>query len=136
MQFNPYLFFKGDCETAFNFYAELLGGKVEAMITNAGAPAADTVPPEWRNKIIHARLSAKGQVLMGSDAPPGHFEKPQGFYVTISATSIEEAERLFMALAKDGHIRMPIQETFFAERFAMLIDRFGTPWMINFEKKP
>ena len=72
MQLNSYLFFNGQCETAFKFYEQCLGGKIVAMLTHAGTPAEENVPPEWRNKILHARLTVGDSVLMGSDAPPGH----------------------------------------------------------------
>ena len=134
MQLNPYLLFNGQCEAAFRFYERCLGGKIVAMMPHAGTPAEGQVPPEWRDKIIHARLVVGDQVLMGSDAPPDHFEKPQGFSVTLGIDNPVEAERVFNALAENGTVRMPIQQTFWAERFGMLVDRFGIPWMINCEK--
>lgn len=134
MQLNPYLLFNGQCEAAFRFYERCLGGKIVAMMPHAGTPAEGQVPPEWREKIIHARLVVGDQVLMGSDAPPDHFEKPQGFSVSLGIDNPVEAERVFNALAENGTVRMPIQPTFWAERFGMLVDRFGIPWMINCEK--
>jgi PhnB protein len=134
MQLNSYLYFDGQCEEAFNFYAKCLGGKIESMITHEGTPAENHVPAEWRRKIMHARLVVGDQVLMASDAPPGHFHKPQGFSVNIGVNDIAQAERIFHALADQGHVTMPIAETFWAARFGMLVDRFGTPWMINCEK--
>jgi len=135
MQLNPYLLFSGQCEAAFKFYAELLGGKIVAMITHAGTPAENQVPPEWRAKIIHARMIIGDQLLMGSDAPPGHFQQPQGFSVSLMVDDAEDAERIFHTLAENGTVRMPIQKTFWAIRFGMLVDRFGIPWMINCEEK-
>ena len=135
MQMNPYLTFKGQCETAFKFYEKVLGGKIVAMMPHEGTPAADHVPAEWRSKIMHARLVLDDdRVLMGSDAPPGMQEEMKGFSVTLGVDKPAEAERIFQALAEDGTVRMPIQETFWATRFGMLTDRFGTPWMINCEK--
>jgi PhnB protein len=135
MQMNPYLTFKGQCETAFKFYEKVLGGKIVAMMPHEGTPAADHVPAEWRGKIMHARLVLDDdRVLMGSDAPPGMQEEMKGFSVTLGVDKPAEAERIFHALAEDGTVRMPIQETFWATRFGMLTDRFGTPWMINCEK--
>jgi PhnB protein len=133
MQLNPYLTFKGDCEAAFKFYEKVLGGKIEAMLPHEGTPAEEHVPPEWRKKIMHARLVVGDKVLMGSDAPPSCSEDMKGFSVTLGITDPAEAERIFHALAKDGTVRMPIQETFWAARFGMLVDQFGTPWMINCE---
>ncbi len=135
MQLNPYLFFNGQCEAAFKFYAQLLGGKIIAMMTHAGTPAENQVPPEWREKIIHARMVIGDQLLMGSDAPPGHFQPPQGFSVSLMVDNAEDAERIFHTLAESGTVRMPLQKTFWAIRFGMLVDRFGIPWMINCEEK-
>jgi PhnB protein len=134
MQLNPYLTFSGQCEAAFKFYAEVLGGKIVAMITHAGTPAESHVPPEWRAKIMHARLMVGDKLLMGSDAPPDRFEEPKGFSVTIGIDKPEDAERIFHALAENGTVRMPLQKTFWAIRFGMLVDRFGIPWMINCEE--
>lgn len=131
MQLNPYLNFSGQCETAFKFYEKCLGGKIEAMMTHEGTPIADQVPAEWRKKILHARLSVNGYVLMASDAPPDHYRKPQGFSVSLNLKDPAEAERIFQALAENGTVQMPLQQTFWAARFGMLIDQFGIPWMIN-----
>lgn len=131
MRVNPYLLFNGRCQEAFTFYAECLGGKIEAMLPHAGTPAEGHVPPEWREKIMHARLSLGEDVIMGSDAPPGHFESPKGFSVTIQLTDPVEADRIFRRLSDGATVTMPIQQTFWATRFGMLVDRFGTPWMVN-----
>jgi PhnB protein len=134
VQLNPYLFFNGQCEAAFKFYEKVLGGKIEAMLPHEGTPAAEHVPAKWRKKILHARLSVGDEVLMGSDAPPDRYEGMKGFSVTISVNDPKEAERIFHALAENGTVRMPIEKTFWAERFGMLVDQFGTPWMINCEQ--
>jgi PhnB protein len=136
MNLNPYLNFNGTCEAAFKFYEKVLGGKIEAMMTFDGTPMAGQVSPEMRKKIIHARLIVDGEPLMGSDCPPDHFQPMKGFSVTISTDRPAEAERIFHALAEKGTVQMPIQETFWALRFGSLTDQFGTPWMINCEKKP
>ncbi len=133
MQLNSYLLFKGQCKEAFELYAQILGGRIEAMIPHAGSPMEKKTAPEWLDKIMHARLSVGDAVLMGSDAPPGGFEDAKGFYVNIGLKDVKEAERIFQALAENGTIKMPLQQTFWATRFGMLMDRFGTPWMINCE---
>jgi len=135
MQLDPYLFFNGQCEEAFQFYAQCLGGKIEAMLPHAGTPAEEHVPAEWGRKILHARLVAGDKVLMGSDAPPGRFQQPQGFSLSLTIDNPAEAERLFHALAENGTVHMPLAKTFWAARFGMLVDRFGIPWMINCEKE-
>ena len=134
MQLNPYLLFNGQCEAAFKFYEQILGGKIEAMMTHAGTPAEKQVPPEWRDKILHARMNVGNELLMGSDAPPGRYEAPKGFSVSLQLKDVAKAERIFNALAENGKVQMPFQQTFWAVRFGMLVDRFGTPWMINCEQ--
>jgi PhnB protein len=133
MQMNPYLLFDGQCEAAFKFYEKCLGGKITAMMTHEGTPAAAQIPPEWLKKILHARLVAGDNVLMASDAPPGRYSHPQGFSVSISVKTPEEADRIYNALSENGKITMPIQQTFWSPRFGMFTDQFGTPWMINCE---
>jgi PhnB protein len=131
MQMNPYLLFDGRCEAAFKFYAKVFGGKIEAMMPHEGTPAAEHVPSEWRSKIIHARMVVGDKVLMGSDAPPDRHEAMKGISVMLGVEKPAEAERIFNALAEGAEMRMPLQRTFWAERFGMLVDQFGTPWMIN-----
>jgi PhnB protein len=134
MQLSPYLAFDGNCETAFKFYEECTGGKILSMFTHAGTPMEGQVPPEHKNKIMHAQMKVGDSILMGADAPPGHYKPSQGFCVQIAIKDAKEAGRIFNALAENGKIQMPIQETFWAARFGMLIDKFGIPWMINCEK--
>jgi PhnB protein len=133
MQLNPYLVFNGQCEAAFKFYERCLGGKIEMMMTHGDSPMAEQVPPEWRNKVMHVRLALSDKVLMGSDAPPDRYEQPKGFSVSVGVDKPTEAERIFNALAQNGTVQMPLQKTFWAERFGMLVDQFGIPWMVNCE---
>jgi PhnB protein len=133
MDVAPYLFFPGNCEAAFKFYEKALGGKIDAMISHDGTPAEQHVPAEWRSKIMHARLKLGERSLMGSDAPPDHYKPMQGFSVTLGIETPAEAERVFNALSENGTVRMPLEKTFWAERFGMLVDQFGTSWMINCE---
>ena len=134
MQLNPYLTFNGKCEAAFKFYERVLGGKIEAMMTYGSSPMADQTPADWRNKIMHTRLTIGGELLMGSDAPPDRYEPMKGISVTLGIEKPADAERVFHALAENGTVQMPIQETFWAARVGMLVDQFGTPWMINCEQ--
>jgi PhnB protein len=134
MKLNPYLTFNGTCEQAFKAYAKILGGEIVAMMPHEGTPAEGNVPANWRKKIIHARLVTDGTMLMGSDAPPDRYQPMQGFTVTLNIKEPAEAERVFNALAKGGTTIMPLTETFWAKKFGMATDRFGTPWMINCEK--
>jgi PhnB protein len=134
MKLNPYLFFNGQCESAFKFYEQCLRGKIEMMMTHGDSPMAQQVPSDWRNKIIHARLTVGNNVLMGADAPPEHYEQMKGFSVSLIVDDPAEAERIFNALVANGTVRMPLQKTFWAVRFGMLIDQFGVPWMVNCEQ--
>jgi PhnB protein len=131
MQLNSYLTFNGQCEEAFKFYEQSLGGKILNMWPHAGTPLESQVPPEWRSKIIHATLDVGGSLLQGCDAPPDHYQKPQGFFVKLDVKDLAEADRIFLALAEAGKVEMPLKETFWALRFGMVVDRFGIPWMIN-----
>jgi PhnB protein len=131
MRVNSYLLFNGNCETAFKFYEKCLGGKIQTLMPHEGTPMASQVPENWRSKIIHAAMSLGDELLMGSDAPPDHYQKPQGFSVTLNLNDTAESERIFRELSEDGSVQMPLQETFWAKRFAMFTDRFGIPWMIN-----
>jgi PhnB protein len=133
MQLNPYLNFQGLCKAAFSFYEKVLDGKIEAMISHGETPAAEHVPPDWQDAIIHARLVFGDNVLMGSDAPPDRYEDPKGLYLSLHIPDSKEGERVFKALADGGTVTMPFEKTFWAERFGMLVDRFGIPWMINCE---
>lgn len=133
MTLNPYLTFDGRCREAFEFYADALGGRITSMFPFGDTPAAEHMPTGWGDKIMHAHLSVGDRDLMGSDAPPGRYEKPQGFSVSLQFTKVDESERVFAALSEGGNVIMPLQQTFWAARFGMLVDRFGIPWMINCE---
>jgi len=135
MQLNPYLNFKDDCEAAFKFYERCLGGKIGFKMTFGESPMAQQAPPGWQDKIMHIRLEIGDRVLMGSDAPPERYVAPKGFFVSLTVDQPAEAERAFNAFADNGSVQMPLQETFWAARFGMVVDRFGIPWMINCEKQ-
>ena len=133
MRFDTYLFFSGNCEKAFKFYEQALGGKIENVITHGGSPVETNVPPEWRDKILHIRLVAGDGVLMGSDSPPGHYEEPRGFSVAVGLKDQAKGEKIFRSLSEGGKVTLPFEQTFWASRFGMLIDKFGIPWMISCE---
>jgi PhnB protein len=131
MQINPYLFYNGNCEAAFRFYEKTLGGKIEMMVTHEQAPADMPSPPDWQKKIMHGRISIDGQVIMASDAPPGRFNKAQGFRVSLTFGDPAEAERRFKVLSEGGSVDMAFSKTFFSRGFGMCVDQFGIPWMVN-----
>jgi PhnB protein len=131
MKMTPYLMFNGQCREAFALYEKVFNGRIEAMMTHGESPVADEVDEDWQDTILHGCLTFGDQILMASDAPADHYSKPQGLYISLSIDTIPEAERIFNALSENGSVQMPFEETFWAERFAMFTDRFGTPWMIN-----
>ncbi len=133
MTIHPYLVFNGQCEAAFKRYEQVLNGKITFSMTHGESPMAASVGPDWQGKIMHATVAIGDQLIQGSDAPPAHYSKPAGFSLSVATRDPAEAERLFNALAEGGTIKMPLQKTFWAERFGMLVDRFDIPWMVNCE---
>ena len=131
MNVHPYLNFPGNCREAFDFYAKLFGAKIDQITTHGEMPADMQVHEDWTDKIMHIQMTVGDTLLMGSDAPPAYYNNPQGFSVSLQLGDPKEAERIFAALAEGGNVRMAIVKTFWAERFGMLTDRFGIPWIIN-----
>lgn len=132
MRFIPYLSFNGDCREAFEFYARTLGGEIRAMISHGETPAGEHVPANWQDKIINAYLVTDGAELMGADTPPDIGPAtPTGFSVSIQIDDEDRAKSIFDAFADGGSVLMPFEEAFWAKKFGMVTDRYGTPWMIN-----
>ncbi|MDI9239179.1 VOC family protein [Lysobacter sp. LF1] len=135
MKLNAYLGFDGQCEAAFRFYAQCLGGTIEALNRFGDTPACDHAPETHRNRIMHAHLVVGDQALMGSDSVPDHpCEGIKGCSVALNVDSVAEAERVYAALSEGGKVIMPMDKTFWSARFGMFVDRFGVPWMVNCEK--
>lgn len=131
-QLNAYLIFDGNTAEAIRFYERTLGGKLEALMTQAETPAAKDAPPGSADRIVHARLAFDGGVLMAMDSRVGEpYKGMEGFLLSLAYPKVADARRIFEALAKDGRVTMPFDKTFWAEGFGMLVDRFGTPWMIG-----
>jgi PhnB protein len=128
MKVSTYVNFAGNCAEAFRFYETHLGGKIGMMMTHGESPSPGPVGPEWKDKVLHARISIGTGELAGADIP-GSLPM-RSAYVTLDVDRDAEAERIFAALSGGGEVFMPMQETFFASRFAMLRDRFGVSWMI------
>jgi PhnB protein len=136
VQLNSHLHFSGQCEEAFKFYEKCLGGKIEGLFRYEEAPGVEgqKVPEGWRKKIMHAFMKIGDQVLMGMDAPPERFHKPQGFHVNIGVKDVAEGSKIFEALSERGNVVTPFGPTFWSPGFAMFTDRFGTPWMVNVDQ--
>lgn len=135
MHLTSYLNYGGNCREAFEFYAAHLGGRITQLSTFADAPPGVPRHPTLRDdQVMHARLEIAGTVLLGSDAPPEVFQPMRSAYLALTLDSIADAERVYALLVEGGQPFMPMQETFFAHRFAMLRDRFGTSWMLMHER--
>ena len=132
MQLLTYLNYGGNCRQAFEFYEQHLGGRITMLTTHGEAPPGQSPPgpPEWKNAVLHARLDLGGTTVLGADIPPDRFQPMRSAYLTLLLESNAEAERVYALLAEGGQIFMKMEETFFAHRFAMLRDRFGTNWML------
>jgi PhnB protein len=134
MRLDIYLNYPGNCEEAFRFYEQHLGGKITGISRHGEQPGSSNLPAEWNGKILHARIEIGNSVLMGADIPSA--EPMRSAYLTLTVDSAEQAERLYALLSDGGQIFMKMEETFFALRFAMLRDRFGTSWMLLHERQP
>ena len=134
MRLNTYLNYGGNCAEAFRFYEEHLGGKIGMMMTHGDMPDPSKVMPEWKNAVLHATITIGDTLLMASDVPPDRWKPMRSAYLALNVASDADAEQLFVLLAQGGEVFMPLQETFFASRFAQLQDRFGTSWMIIHER--
>ncbi len=137
MHVTPYLFFNGNCREAMAFYARTLGGEVAVLFTVGEAPPDAKMPGMPDDSVMHALVVAGGVTLMASDAcPPQDYQPPHGMTVSLHPDSLEAAERIYAALAEGAQVQMPLGETFWSKGFAMLTDRYGTPWMINVQADP
>lgn len=129
-----YLFFKGNCLEAMTHYAEVLGGKIAGVFRNADAPDPESRMPGADDLVMNMSMTLGHATIMASDNSDEMYSRPQGFRVMIPATSRAEFDRIYDALAQDAEaVEMEPAETFWAERFAMFTDRFGTPWMLGFD---
>ena len=128
------LSFDGDCEAAFRFYERCFNGKIEFLLRWGESPMAKDAPPEWSDKILHARIVIGDTALLAADSLPGTYEPSQGFSLLLSLDDAGDTERLFRELSENGTVLMPLQETFWAHRFGVVRDQFGIAWTINYEK--
>ena len=135
MKLYTYLNYGGNCRQAFEFYVEHLGGRITEVTTH-GELGDPNTPPDMKDAIVHARMELGETILLGADVPPARFQPMRSAYLTLMLDSSAEAERIYDLLKGGGQIFMPMEETFFARRFAMLRDRFGTSWMLLHEHAP
>ena len=133
MKVDPYVYYDGNCEAALKFYEEALGAKTLTMMRYDGTPACAQMPADMKSKVLHARFAVGDVVVMASDCPPDRYTKPEGQALALGVDKPADAERLFHSLAEGGIVTMPIDKSFFAERFGMVTDKFGVPWMVSCE---
>ncbi|MQA92523.1 MAG: VOC family protein [Gemmatimonas sp.] len=133
MRLDIYLNYPGNCEEAFRFYEGQLGGRVASLERHGQQARQGDLPADWNGKVLHARMAIGDTVLMGADIPGS--QPMRSAYLTLTLDSAEEAERIYALLGEGGQIFMKMEETFFASRFAMLRDRFGTSWMLLHERE-
>ena len=136
MDVRPYLDFKGECEAAFSFYERALGGTLGPIFRYEGTSLAHQVPPHWQNKVMHASITIGNQVLMGADVAPDRYETPKGFSLSLQFSDTTQAERVFGELSMNGRIVSPLEPTFWAARFGVVVDQFGITWLINCDRAP
>lgn len=129
MRLMTHLSFNGECEAAFKLYAACLGGEIALMLTYGEAPGA--TDPGLKDKIAHATLKFGDQALTGVDVAAKQYEQPRGFALQLNVDDLDEAQRIFGMLAEGGRVQLSMQQTFWAERYGMVTDRFGVPWEIN-----
>jgi len=127
MKLDIYLNYRGNCEQAFGFYEQHLGGRITSLVRH-GDQLRPGMPADWRDKVLHARMDIATTVLMGADIPQS--EPMRSAYLTLTLDSEAEAERVYALLTDGGEIFMKMEQTPFANRFAMLRDKFGTSWML------
>lgn len=128
MRLDVYVNYRGTCEQAFRFYEQHLGGRMAGIVRHGTQPGNPNIPADWGDKVMHARIEIGGAVLMGADMP--HAEPMRSASVTLTLDREEEAERVYPLLIEGGEVFMKMEKTSFANRFAMLRDRFGTSWML------
>jgi PhnB protein len=128
MDMYTYVNFAGTCREAFQYYEKHLGGKIGMLMTHGELPGESPLGPEWKDAVVHARMSLAGTELAGADIPSA--QPMRSAYLSLNVDSDAEAERIFAALADGGDVLMKLEETFFASRFGQVRDRFGINWMI------
>jgi PhnB protein len=123
--------FNGECDAAFTLYQQCLGGTVTFRLAWGDSPMADQAPAEWRDKVLHATLQVGATAFSGADVLPSAYQRPRGFQVQLNLDDAEAAARIFSQFAEGGDVTVPLQQTFWAQRYGAVVDRFGIPWTIN-----
>lgn len=131
MSLSLHIDFNGQCQRAFEYYAEHLGGTIGTMLQFKDSPAASSASVEWQHKIVHGNVSIKGVQLAGTDLPPEQYRKPAGFYVLLGFDAEHELRSTFERLSTGGDIILSPQKTFWSPCYSIVVDRYGVPWKLN-----
>lgn len=131
MNVSFHLHFNGQCQEAFKYYEEVLGGKIGTMLSFGDSPHAENVPSEWLEKIVHANINVAGVELAGDDLQSEEYEQPKGFYILLGIETEERTKSIFDSLSKNGSILFPLQKTFWSPCYGIVVDQYGTPWKLN-----
>jgi len=131
MRISAHLCFDGQCREAIELYQRTLGGTIQTMLTYGESPMAASTDARAHDRIVHATLVLENTELTGVDMIPGAYQRPQGFFVTLTVAGVARAREIFTALGQGGVIRVPFEKTFWSPGFGVLVDRFGIPWEIN-----
>ncbi len=132
MKASVHIHFSGQCQQAFEYYRDVLGAVVGSMLPFGRSPAADKVPSEWHDKIVHADIHLHGLRIAGDDVPPDQYQQPTGFFILLQPDTEEDTTRIFDALSIEGAIILPLQKTFWSPCYGIVKDRFGVTWKLNF----
>ena len=133
MRLDVYLNYRGVCEEAFRFYEKHLGGRITGIVRHGEQPNPN-IPADWADKVLHARIEIGSSILLGADIPTA--EPMRSAYLALSFDAEGDAERVYAVLAEGGEVFMKMERTPFANRFAMLRDRFGASWMLLHQPEP
>jgi PhnB protein len=131
MHISAHLCFDGQCREAIQLYQRILGGTIQTMLTYGESPMASSTDPRWHDRIVHATLVVDAIELTGVDMIAGSYQRPQGFFMTLTVMGVARAKEIFAALSQGGAIQVPFEKTFWSPGFGVLVDRFSIPWEIN-----
>jgi PhnB protein len=129
MQATPYLYFKGECESALEFYEACGLGKIQELRRYEGTPMEERDGPAWREKVLHSVFAGPGLRLCASDGPDS--EPMKGCAIFIEGDTIESAGSLFDALSAGGRVTVPFKKQFWGDHYGNFTDKFGVQWAIS-----
>ncbi|MBU2916375.1 VOC family protein [Psychrosphaera sp. F3M07] len=131
MSLSFHIDFNGNCQAAFEYYAQHLDANIGMLLPYKDSPASSSVPDNWQDKIVHGNIKLAGIEIAGADVRPEHYNKPKGFYLLLTLQTPEQVKQVFAHLSVNGEVLMPPQKTFWSSCYGILVDQFAVPWKIN-----